>query len=161
MADVSGLWSVYRVNVRPSRKCLKCLMALKAAKSSLSKALYFFSVSESFLEKNASGSQSLPMRCSSCAPTALLDASTVKLVGAPGFGWCNKTAAPKISLHLTNASWQASPQAICSVLFHLIACAMGPGQQLCWAENGGNSLSFQGSVVEHFDLWAQVRSVGL
>ena len=35
---------------------------------------------DSFREKNAIGCQSLPLRCSSCAPNAVLEASTVRLV---------------------------------------------------------------------------------
>ncbi len=40
MDVTSGLWSVSRRNCRPSSKNLKCLTALKAASSSLSKVEY-------------------------------------------------------------------------------------------------------------------------
>ena len=69
-----------RVKERPSKKCLKCRIALNDAKSSRSKALYLFSASERFLERKARGTQDLPWRCSSRAPIAVLDASTVRLV---------------------------------------------------------------------------------
>ena len=81
-----------RVKERPFKKCLKCRIALNDAKSSRSKALYLFSVSESFLEKKARGTQDLPWRFSSWAPIAELDASTVRLIGASG--WGGVTALP-------------------------------------------------------------------
>ena len=40
----------------------------------------FTSAVDSFREKNAIGCQSLPLRYSSCAPNAMLEASTVRLV---------------------------------------------------------------------------------
>ncbi len=46
----SGLWSVSRRNCRPSSKNLKCLTALKAASSSLSKVEYLVPAPDSFLE---------------------------------------------------------------------------------------------------------------
>ena len=59
-----------------SRKCLKCLMEGKMARSSLSKAEYFFSAGARVLEKKAIGRQcwSRPLWASS-APTATSDAS--------------------------------------------------------------------------------------
>ena len=50
MDVTSGLWSVSRRNCRPSSKNLKCLTALKAASSSLSKVEYLVPTSYSFLE---------------------------------------------------------------------------------------------------------------
>jgi hypothetical protein len=46
----SGLWSVSRRNCRPSSKNLKCLTALKAASSSLSKVEYLVPAPDNFLE---------------------------------------------------------------------------------------------------------------
>jgi hypothetical protein len=46
----SGLWSVRRRNCRPSSWNLKCLTALKAASSSLSKVEYLVPAQDSFLE---------------------------------------------------------------------------------------------------------------
>ena len=46
----SGLWSVSRRNWRPSRRNLKCLTALKAASSSLSKVEYLVPGPDSFFE---------------------------------------------------------------------------------------------------------------
>ena len=46
----SGLWSVSRRNCHPSSKNLKCLTALKAASSSLSKVGYLVPAPDSFLE---------------------------------------------------------------------------------------------------------------
>jgi hypothetical protein len=46
----SGLWSVSRRNCRPSSKNLKCLTALKAASSSLSKVEYPVPAPDSFLK---------------------------------------------------------------------------------------------------------------
>jgi hypothetical protein len=46
----SGLWSVSRRNRRPSSRNLKCLTALKAASSSLSKVEYLVPAPYSFLE---------------------------------------------------------------------------------------------------------------
>jgi hypothetical protein len=46
----SGLWSVSRRNRRPSSKNLKCLTALKAASSSLSKVEYLVPAPDNFLE---------------------------------------------------------------------------------------------------------------
>jgi hypothetical protein len=46
----SGLWSVSRRNWRPSSKNLKCLTALKAASSSLSKVEYLVPGPDSFFE---------------------------------------------------------------------------------------------------------------
>ncbi len=46
----SGLWSVRRQNCRPSSRNLKCLTALKAASSSLSKVEYLVPTPDSFLE---------------------------------------------------------------------------------------------------------------
>jgi hypothetical protein len=46
----SGLWSVSRRNCRPSSENLKCLTALKAASSSLSKVEYLVPAPDSFLE---------------------------------------------------------------------------------------------------------------
>ncbi len=50
MDVTSGLWSVSRQNCCPSSKNLKCLTALKAASSSLSKVEYLVPVPDSFLE---------------------------------------------------------------------------------------------------------------
>ncbi len=46
----SGLWLVSRRNCCPSSKNLKCLTALKAASSSLSKVEYLVPAPDSFLE---------------------------------------------------------------------------------------------------------------
>ncbi len=46
----SSLWSVSRLNCRPSSKNLKYLTALKAASSSLSKVEYLVPAPDSFLE---------------------------------------------------------------------------------------------------------------
>ena len=46
----SGLWSVSRRNCRPSSKNLKCLTALKAGISSLSKVEYLVHTPDNFLE---------------------------------------------------------------------------------------------------------------
>jgi len=46
----SGLWSVRKRNCRPSSRNLKCLAALKAASSSLSKVEYLVPAPDSFLE---------------------------------------------------------------------------------------------------------------
>ena len=46
----SGLWSVSRRNWCPSSKNLKCLTALKAASSSLSKVEYLVPTPDNFLE---------------------------------------------------------------------------------------------------------------
>ncbi len=46
----SGLWSLSKRNCHPSSKNLKCLTALKAASSSLSKVEYLVPASDSFLE---------------------------------------------------------------------------------------------------------------
>ncbi len=53
----SGLLSVSRRNCLPSSRNLKCLTALKAASSFLSKVEYLVPVPNSFLEWNASGCQ--------------------------------------------------------------------------------------------------------
>ncbi len=45
-----GLWSVSRRNCRPSSRNLKCLTALNAASSSLSKVEYLVPAPDSFLE---------------------------------------------------------------------------------------------------------------
>jgi hypothetical protein len=49
----SGLWSVSRRNWRPSSKNLKCLTALKAASSSLSKVEYLVPAPDNFLPSPA------------------------------------------------------------------------------------------------------------
>ncbi len=46
----NGLWSVSRPNCRPSSRKLKCLTALNAASSSLSKVEYLVPTPDSFLE---------------------------------------------------------------------------------------------------------------
>ncbi len=46
----SGLWSVSRLNCRPSSNNIKCMTALKAASSSLSKVEYLVPAPDSFLE---------------------------------------------------------------------------------------------------------------
>jgi len=47
------------VNLRPSRKFLKCLTDKKIARSSLSKALYLDSAFENLREKNSIGYEML------------------------------------------------------------------------------------------------------
>ncbi len=46
----NGLWLMRRRNCRPSSRNLKCLTALNAASSSLSKVEYLVPTSDSFLE---------------------------------------------------------------------------------------------------------------
>ena len=64
------------------------------ASNSLSNALYFFSVTFSFLEKNAIGAHApLMVNCSSLPPIATPDASVVTLVSAEGDGWWRRVAS--------------------------------------------------------------------
>lgn len=92
MANISGLWSTKAVNRRPSNRNLKCQEARKSPMSSLSKVLYFLSLSRSFLLKKANGCQALPTHCSHTAPTASSEASVVRATGAMGDG-CASGAA--------------------------------------------------------------------
>ncbi len=89
----SGLWSVSRRNCRPSRRNLKCLTALNAASSSLSKVEYLVPAPDSFLDYNASGCQLPPASCCSTPPTCVSEASVARESMAFGAGCANGTAA--------------------------------------------------------------------
>ena len=104
----NGLWLVHSRNCRPSRAYLKWRMAVKAASSSLSKAEYFHSVEDNFLEKKPSGRQPFTSRCCRTPPMWVSDASAVKNSSA----WCSGCACGTAS---TRASLMAVKDTCMSV----------------------------------------------
>ena len=73
-------------------------MARYIASSLRSKVLYLVSRGLSVFEKKAIGLQVLPTSCCNTAPTALLKASVMMLVGASGLGYVRREVFAMVCL---------------------------------------------------------------
>ena len=102
-AKVRGLWSVKIMKVLVSTMCLKCLIALEIAKSSLSKALYLGSADLIFLEKKPRGCHPSLVRCCRAAPIAKSDASVKIANGASGSGYASRALDEMLSSHFAKS----------------------------------------------------------
>ena len=100
-AWVNGLWSVNTVNSLPCSMNLKWRTDENAARSSLSKAEYFSSASESFLEKKDIGDQDLSRSCCRrTAPMWVSEASRDREIAVLLCGWTSSRTAERLGVWL-------------------------------------------------------------
>jgi len=134
------------------------------------KAEYFFSVSESFLEKKASGDQDLSRSCCCwTAPMCESEASTAREVGALHWGWTNSRTNERSHEWSPANGLPGTLESICEGSKDL-GCTMEKltvendhskkpleARLVCWLWKGGNGsrVLYQGSTTWDWETVAK------